>query len=733
MFVMLTVSVCIGVAVAGLAVPAVGLAVFGSRVTARAVQEMPLHLAVQPLPERSRLVDRRGRLITTFYEQNRVVVPLDHIDLDLQHAIVAIEDSRFYEHHGFDAHGTLRALAANALKRHTRRQGGSTITQQLVKMTLLQQARTASARRAATERTYARKLRELRYARGLEKEHSKQWILARYLNTAYFGSGAYGVETAAERYFSRHASRLTLTEAALIAGLVKNPTGFDPLEHPGRALRRRNAVLQRMAALGMVPARTAREAQASPLGLRPKVVRRGCISAFAPFFCSYARAYLLADKALGRTRDDRRTLLRTGGITVESTLSRRAQRAARAAVRRHVSPRDHAIGALAIVKPGNGKVFALAQSRPMGRHSGRGQTFLNYLVPPEYGDANGFQAGSTFKVFVLAAAVRQGIPLDTKIKAPPEIKLPVSSFRGCHGPLRSDAVWNPHNSTGSGTFDLYSGTQHSVNTFFAQLERRTGLCAPFRLARKMGVRLRSDQQVPTFTLGVVNTDPLTMAGAYATFAARGTHCASRPVTRVVRAGKAIATFGPSCRRVLPAAVADAVNDVLRGVQEPGGFGYSAGLGLAQPSAAKTGTTDSHKSVWYVGYTPNLAAAAMVAGADRKGHWKSLNGQVLGGHRIGEAAGSTTAGPIWGDAMHRIQRWLPDRRFVRPDPRTIKGRHVRVPDVRGRTFAEAAGVLSRSGLVAKPWNPHRGPTAGRIREQQPRPGSEAGSGSEVRLR
>ncbi len=186
------------------------------------------------------------------------------------------------------------------------------------------------------------------------------------------------------------------------------------------------------------------------------------------------------------------------------------------------------------------------------------------------------------------------------------MKIPVHRYRGCHGHLHSSAVWNPHNSTGSGTFNLYKGTQQSVNTFFAKLELRTGVCMPYRLAQRMGVRLTdpNSQQVPSFTLGVVNTDPLTMASAYATFAARGMHCAPRPVTWVRdSAGHTVKRFHKRCERVLTKHQADAVSDVLRGVQEPGGFGYGAGLALRQPSAAKTGTTERHKAVWFIGYTP----------------------------------------------------------------------------------------------------------------------------------
>lgn len=696
------VSAVMGLLVAGMALPFVGLVGLGTHAVAEGVEKLPHQLRIEPLAERSRLLDRRGRVIASFYDENRTYVDLSEVAPVMQKAIVAIEDARFYRHKALDLQGTLRAFITNQTSGRVE-QGGSTITQQLVKLTLIDQADTPEEIEAATAETYHRKLNELRYALALEETYSKDWILERYLNIAYFGDGAHGVEAAAHHYFSRPAAELELHEAALLAGLVKNPTGYDPTNDEERALHRRNVVLNRMAQLGLVTEREADEAQDLPLGLEIRPTPNGCVSSAAPFFCDYVVQYLLSDPRLGQTTADRRRLLRTGGLTIRTTVDRRMQRAAERAVRRHVHPGDRAIGALALVEPGTGAVRALAQSRPMGTDKKKGESFINYTVPQEYGDSNGFQAGSTFKAFVLASAINMGIPLDTTMKAPPTIEIPVDRYRGCKGKLRSDDVWKVSNSTGSGRFNLYTGTQQSVNTFFAKLELRTGLCTPYRLARRMGVNLTDpdNQQIPSFTLGVVNTDPLTMASAYGTFAARGRRCAPYPVTMVLdRDGEPLTHIRPECHRVLPKAVADAVNDILRGVQEPGGFGHFAGLALNQPSAGKTGTTNSQRAVWFIGYTPNLAGAAMLAGANRRGEWRTLNGLTVGGERITAASGSGNAGPIWGDAMQRIERWLPDRDFRAPDPRVIEGRKVRVPDVGGVTVQRAVTLLRARGLVPR---------------------------------
>jgi membrane peptidoglycan carboxypeptidase len=731
--VMVAVAAVLGVLVAGLAIPFAGVAGLATRTVAQSMDEIPADLEAEPLPQRTRLLAANGRLLATLYDENRVNVPLSEVSMTMRKAIISIEDARFYEHGALDLRGTLRAFVTNEVSDEVV-QGGSSITQQMVKMTLLNQANTKAERLAATDDTYERKIRELRYAIAFEEKYSKDWILERYLNIAYFGDGAHGIEAAAQHYFSVSAAELNLHQAAMLAGLVKNPTGYDPTNNPERGKQRRDTVLREMQQLNVISASEAEEAMDRKLGLKVTPTRNGCVSSIAPFFCDYAVQYLLADPALGKSVEQRRNLLNGGGLTIKTTLVPRMQRAADRSVSEHVYPRDRAIGGLALVTPGTGKVRALSQSRPMGADKKRGETYLNYVVPAKFGDANGFQAGSTFKAFVLSAAINQGIPLSTTISAPQTIEIPANRFRDCDGQLESTDVWSPENSTGTGTFNLYTGTQQSVNTFFAQLELRTGLCEPVTLAREMGVSVPDEDIVGPFTLGVTNTDPLTMAGAYATFAARGINCENRPVTEVLNSnGKVIRSYEKDCERVLPTAVADAVNDVLRGVQEPGGFGYGAGLGLEQPSAGKTGTINKNMAVWFIGYTPNLAAASMIAGANRQGEWVTLNGQTVGGSFISSAAGSTNAGPMWGDAMQRIDDFLPDKNFRSPDPTAIEGQIITVPSVYGMEPSEAARVLRRAGLF-----PTIGPMVdssyayGTVAYLSPSSGTQTGTGSSVTI-
>ena len=495
--VIIAVAAVLGVLVAGLVVPFVGAVGYGAKATADSLQNLPSELKAAPLSQRSRVLDRNGNTIAAFYDENRVNVTLDKVAPIMQKAIVAIEDYRFYQHGALDLKGTLRAFVNNQSSGST--QGGSSITQQMAKMTQLAQARTAAERKAATANTYQRKILELRHAIAFEQNYSKDWILERYLNLAYFGDGAYGIQAASRHYFSVNASQLNVQQAATLAGLVKNPVGFDPTSNPAAAVARRNVVLARMAQLNVIPQATATTLEAAKLDLKVKPARNGCVGTRAPFFCDYVRRYLLADPSLGRTVEDRQQLLNNGGLTIKTTLDLRFQRAADEATSQSVNPKDQAIGALAMVKPGTGAVLAISQSRPMGRDRKKGQTFLNYIVNSKYGDSGGFQAGSTFKLFVMAAALEQGLPASTSFNSPAQVHIPQNEFADCNGPYPSTALWKPHNSTSNGYFNMYQGAQLSVNTYFAQLEKKTGLCAPYEMAQSMGVELTN----PTHRAGPV--------------------------------------------------------------------------------------------------------------------------------------------------------------------------------------------------------------------------------------
>ncbi len=730
--VMVAVAAALGILVGGLAVPWIGVLGYGAHAVDESMRNLPEELRAEPLAQRSRVLDRKGNVIATFYDENRVNVPLRKVAPVMRRAIVAIEDYRFYEHGALDLKGTLRAFVNNQTGGGT--QGGSSITQQMAKLTAVAQAGTEAERKAATANTYQRKIQELRHAIAFEQNYSKRWILERYLNLAYFGDGAYGIEAAARHYFSVHARELNLKQAAMLAGLVKNPVGFAPTRFPDRAKARRDIVLARMAQLDIIPSAKADRLEGKRLGLKLHRSSNGCVSSKAPFFCDYVRRYLLADGALGRTRDDRAQLLRSGGLTIKTTLDLRFQRAADAATHAAVQPTDQAIGALAMVEPGTGQVRAVSQSRPMGRNGKKGETYLNYVVNSKYGDSGGFQAGSTFKVFVLAAALEQGLPTSTAFDSPAQVHIPQNEFETCNGPYPVYSTWDPRNSTSNGRFDMYKGTQLSVNTYFAQLERKTGLCEPYALAKAMGVELTdpAHERLPSFTLGVASISPLEMSGAYATFAARGKHCDTRPVTTILNSdGKVFKKYPAQCQQVIQQSTADTVNDILRGVMAPGGFGQA--LVLEQPSAGKTGTIQNNAAVWFDGYTPNMAAAAMVAGANSKGQPISLNGQSVGGRYIDVAHGSTVAGPMWAQAMRGVQAYLPNVDFAPRSAPTGTPISVSVPDVKGMRMAAASRKLAGLGFHWDEGEPRDSSARrGRAAETSPAAGASLPRGSSVTI-
>jgi membrane peptidoglycan carboxypeptidase len=662
-------SALAGLIIAAILIPATTFIAVTANHLSNGVVDLPLKLADEPNPQTTRLLASNGTLLAYFYKENRQDVALDDIAPVMQTALLSIEDSRFYEHGALDVKGTLRALVNNASDGQT--QGGSSITQQLVKLTLVSQATTKAQQKAATEKSPARKIRELKLAIEYEKTHTKKEILQRYLNIAYFGDGAYGISAAAFHYFSKSPDKLSIPQAATLAGLVKNPDQFNPHVYPERALQRRNTVLAVMAKLGKVPEAAAEKYEAQPLALKITKYPNGCVSTQAEFSCDYVRRYLLKQPILGTTPALRLQRLERGGMTIKTNIDIRMQKAIQDAVSSTVKPKDKAIAAMAMVEPGTGKVRGVAQSRPMGNNKKKGQSFIDYTVPKAYGDSGGFPAGSTFKMFTVAAALKQGIKVSQTFKSPGHKVMPAGTYFDCDG--GGTAAWPVNNSTGNGTFNMYQGTRLSVNTYFAQLEKKAGLCNVVKAAESMGVTVpfsksHSDQVGP-FTLGVTSVSPLDMAAAYATPASGGMYCKPQPVSAIVdNSGKTIKRFSPQCTRVLSQDEAAQINDILRGLQQPGGFGYDlGGTGLNIPSAAKTGTTQDNKAVWYNGYTPELATAAMIAGVSNKGIPKSLagvtvNGKFIDFHAVG---GSSFAGPMWAKAMHVIQNYLSPVNFETP--------------------------------------------------------------------
>jgi membrane peptidoglycan carboxypeptidase len=722
-----------GVLAAMLVLPLACTAGVSARESADWFQAMPSDLRIPPLPQRSRILAADGSPIATFYYQNRVEVGLDQVAPVAREAVLAIEDARFYEHGALDAKGTIRALVQN-LQEGRVTQGGSGLTQQLVKNVLFESATTDEQRQAALAITPARKLQELRYAMALERVMPKDEILRRYLNIAYFGDGAYGIEAAAKRYFAKPAARLTLAEAATIAGVIRYPDAYNPRLHPGAARQRRNVVLDRMAELGWVSAAEAGAARQRPLGLRLQNTPNGCTASKAQFFCDYVQREILGNPVFGQTRQQRQALLRRGGLTIRTTLDWQAQRAAQRAVDRHVPPRDESRKAAAevLVEPGTGEIKGMVVDRKLGPDQERGKTWINFAADASHGTSVGMQAGSTFKIFTLARALEEGLPFGERLMAPDEYR--VTGLRDCEGRPVSDStpLGNAGDGEGGKRFSLLTGTHHSVNTFFLALQKKVGLCDTVRMAERLGMRQANGEsldQIGSFTLGANAVSPVRMAAAYAAFGARGRYCEPIAIRQITDAtGNELEVPGADCRQVVRKGVADAVNHVLGGVLTEGTAAQLGGIG--RPAAGKTGTTDEYRAAWFAGYTPDLAAAVWV-GDPRGGAAHPMQDVTIAGIYRPAVYGATIPGPIWADTMRGALRDRPAADFVRPPSEYFRkgsgADQEEVPDVRGMSPSEAADTLREAGFDTQ-LAPDRVPSdryrAGTVAMTSPEPGSTA---------
>jgi len=723
------VSILAGVLVAGLFIPFAGMAGVTSNAAAAELKSLPAELATPAPATRSKVLMGNGKTLAYFYDENRIPVKLKSIAPIMRQAQIAIEDHRFYEHGALDFKGTMRALVRNSTDGGVT-QGGSSITQQYVKMVQVEACQAkgdSQCVKDAQAPTMQRKIRELRYAIAMEKKFTKDEILARYLNIAYYGAGAYGVEAAAKHYFSTKASKLTLAQAAMLAGLVQNPDSNNPIRNPSAALDRRDVVLNRMVELKLITLEQAKEAKKT--GFDEKLVtktRNGCVGTRYPFLCDYVRRTLLNAPSLGKTEEDRENMINRGGLVIQTAIDPKTQDLAQQKVSSVVGPRDPVISTMNMIQPGTGLIIAMAQSRPvMGSKAKKGQTYWNLATDPAMGGIQGYQAGSTFKLFTLAAALEKGIPISKRFNAKSPFNFSGRPFTSCSGRERIWDRWVVKNAVGhSKSIGMTEAAEFSVNTYFVQLELATGMCRVTKMAEKTGVKVgarigqppvnivKEFQDKPSFTLGTVEVSPLSMAEAYATFAARGIHCDPIIVSKITtRSGKNLAVPDANCRRVVDKDVADGVNKILKSVVDKG-TGKRAKIYDGRHIAGKTGTINSNEAVWFAGYTPEIAGVAMISIDNTKRPFrKSGSGYYRGsgvkGYRVPstgvylEGSGSGDAGSkIWRPVMQKYFQQVPKTSFNQPPRKIQVGEQVRVPNLSGLGVAAATRKLERLGFTVE---------------------------------
>src|SRR3954451_11525028 len=465
-----------GALVAAMLLPFVGGTGLVARNSSTLLDALPVELTDQTPNGNTRVLAADGSLITEFYDNNRTPVSPDQISPVMKQAIVDIEDSRFYEHNGLDVQGTLRALAKN-LAAGGVEEGGSTLTQQLVKQTLLQTAETPEEQQAATEQTVGRKLKEARLALALEQTYSKDEILTRYLNIAYFGEGAYGIQAAAQKYFSVNAADLTLPQASVLAGLVQSPTNDDPIVNPEQGQKRRNQVLQRMFDLGHISSQELADVSASPIpvaeGGDPP---NGCIDAtVGGFFCDYMYSYLTG--TLGISSD----AIKNGGWTIQTTLRPDIQTSGDQAVLTTLpmGGGNDLAGVFTAVEPGTGHVLAMSVNRRYGCDAYECES-VNLNTATSAG------AGSTYKVFTAAAALSQGFGAHYTINTPQPYSSKV--FKKNSGTTGAPYTVSNVGTNYPDTMDMTAALVKSSNTYFVGLEDALGSVeAPVRTAQAMGL------------------------------------------------------------------------------------------------------------------------------------------------------------------------------------------------------------------------------------------------------
>jgi membrane peptidoglycan carboxypeptidase len=644
-------------------------------------------------PERSTIYAADGSVLATLYlDENRRIVGLGKVAPVTRQAVLAIEDDGFYTHGAINVPSVFRAMVANLVAGRVM-QGGSTITQQLVKNAVI----------GSGEQTFARKFQEAALAIRMEQRYSKDKILEMYLNEVYFGNGVYGVGTAAQYYFQVPVGKLSLGQSALLAGLISAPEDYNPVTHPKRALNRRSQVLDRMAQLGWADQSKVERAKSEPLDLAQTAGRT--VQVVPPFFVHYITQSILDNDrgqfdAFGKTYNQRKHTLFQGGLKIYTTLRPDWQRYAQEAV--DESPAiEKTTGpdvSLVSVDVRTGAVRTMLSGKDYRRDEldlvwhGRRQT------------------GSAFKPFTLVAAFQNGF-------TPAKVYSSKSPFCSPLWESTTGCVSNAEGAGDRGYIDLWTATQDSVNVVFAQLALDVGAEAIVEAARTMGITAPLSA-VPSITLGTMDVSTLDMASGYSTLANNGVHCQPFAITSVVLpGGRKLYQHHPQCRRAIDPEIAHLVTAMLQRVVCCG-TGTAANIG--RPIAGKTGTAQDYTNVYFAGYTPQVATAVWVGFPQGQVPMDSYYGQSV--------YGGTVAAPIWHSFMVKEVAGMPVEGFPGPPVQL----HGTIPNVVGLGSAEAQQVVIGAEFTPLVKKVDSSAPEDTVLEQSPPGGATAPLGSAVML-
>ena len=660
-------AVCGGVAASVLFVPGVVGANKAAKAVIPSLKVENVDFDVTGLPQKSTMYARDGStVIATFYNQNRIVVPLKKISKTMQQAVVAREDRRFWTHAGVDVQGVMRAFVQTYLVKGSQ-QGGSSLTQQYVKNVLLMQAIEDDdpiAQYHATEDTVARKIREMLISVQMEKKYSKAEILQGYLNIAQFGNNLYGVETAAQRYFSVSAADLNVVQSATIAAITKNPSQYDPLveENQKESENQRNIVLKLMLQEGYITQKQYTEAVNTPLKdtLKVQAVNVGCQdTGDYAYFCDFVVHRIQNSEEFGKTRAERNKLLQEGGLKIVTTLDVEANSTMMETARNTIPPDDPSGMeiAMAAVKPGTGEVLSFGLNRyydatPAAANDPT-KSGQNYAVDLVDGGGSGWTIGSSWKPINLIAWMEAGHSINDNLQT--STSYPTTDF-ACSNYSGGADSWNVSNARGTGTVNPESpflGLVRSHNTTQASMGAILKLCKVADTATELGYHDaatgetidKTQVYTPSMMIGSVNVSPLTMASIFAVYASNGVQCNPIAISKVTdKDGNDLKVPSANCHQAVDKDIIQTLAYTLnQGTVRPDGAGWSFRLADGRKTFGKTGTSED-LAVSGGSFIPNQIAAFAVVGDAQNPYTNRISNIAINGRYNSYWDGSTIAGP-----------------------------------------------------------------------------------------
>lgn len=646
------------------------------------------------LPQRTVLLDRNGKEFAQFFSENRESISLDKMNKDFIDGLVATEDSRFYKTNGFDAVGLARSAASTVSG--AEKQGASGLSQQLVKNILILNAENPEELAKVQNRVVGTKLQEIKYSIHLNDKYSKDDILEMYSNTVYFGNRAYGLKAAAKTYFNTTPEKLTLEQAAMLVGVINNPTIYDPFDNPENANNRKNTVLWRMLQEGHIDQKQYDKSIKVVVKTKAGTTDNGCGKSDFPYYCELVRQEILNDEAYGATQEARDTFLYQGGLTITTAMDPKAMKNVDDTVESTWGNMNRVASGVAVIKPGTGQIVAIGQNREWG--NGDGKTELIYATRER-------QVGSAFKPFTLATAYEQGIDAGNTV-------LNSNSFYKPNG-------WEYPKPRGFSNFGYYNygnvkgkdATRQSLNVWFVRMMQKTGVVPVAEFANRIGLSIPTDPNVkssentvsPTslsLTLGAWGSSPIEMANAYSTFASGGINCKTNTILSAKRTdtGEAVKTTDPKCHQAIMPNVANQMNSIMQEPFKKGGTLPDYRLDGGRVTGGKTGTSNNKGDAWVVGYTPQYSTA--VWSGDPRGASKTLAAYRQNGIYYSNSVAGTggpTSGPIWEPVMNKLHKGLPKKGFPAPSndvASAIKG--TAIPEVIGLDVNAAVTTLQSYG-------------------------------------